>query len=1622
MSIYDDRVAAAYRKHVSSGIRKNFEEEFDFEGMSDEDVLARHQARFSETMTPEEYRAKLDEVYGKEYQKPSPTFGERAASVGEHAKELAVGALPYIAAETPTIAGAAAAAVPKMVPAAVGKAAAKIGTSIAFPGIAQTAFTTGHFLNAKVDEYFENQLRAVGSELPYPNIRKTVEEFYAKLQPGLAAKGYTDEQIREEAKSRALNVARGYIATTSSIEQDAAGMERARQVGEPSAAIADAAFYGIGAPIIEGIVQKSLAKVGLVAAAGAATKTGLLAKPASTALGGFVGSLVKHSAVGAGIGGIGMGAHGAAEHAIEARMEGKTPAEIGAALVQGGEEGFGEGVKAGAVIGATLSTLGAGVAAPFKVAGARAARKSALARANAAAEAAMRKMEADALAAEETALVRKGLPERDAEMLRTAQDFQVDPAALNPAELPAEVATTYIQMQFGDEAARSMAGMQAASQIAKKIQRYTDANAEIAAFGQRALAPAAEAPKPGLVEPVTPGMSVPTVERVATPGVRSFVPSEQGGRPTLPEEIRPLAVPAPQVNLRQTPEVPTGREPVTLQTDTQGRMVPLRQDVPSLPVPPSSERLAPKAEVPAPEAAVVRAQDTIRTALEGVKASGGTGYTFNPRTFETVAEEGKVVTLKGDQVKGMPTPEQIEQFRDKHSTEISQMEAQGQNPNIGVFAMEDKPGVWSIDLNTRVATDAEAQAIGKATGQESYADLGPGGEWRSNPRIKTAKNALGRVKLATEGVTEKEGGVHIEGLKHPTGKFGDTVDEIVRAADEHEVPTTVRLTRIPGPRGGMIPIEKQLKMWEQRGFKLVESAKLPEGEMATATLRREPTALPAKKIGMLDAQKALFERAIETPDSPVTRELAAPEVPPGPGKQHPPDLWADANITAARERIKERQAEYPEAERNKDRQRGYIGEVEGVRNVRAYDWADAADAINIGVNMLLKHGMNKDVWTKAMVAELGAGFGKRADRAYSESVAAFNARRPNGLDEVRSVVDDYNRKVGLGPTAHNVYAPLDDRFMGLVANAFEKLKDVKPDTPKWRKAKQSYDHLNQEIAAQYKAMVDAGYKVEFGADPYPTSADMRADVSQNKRIKAFATPVPTPEGALAEMKTVNVPGVSLSLGIDGRIITLDNIASSKPGSGAGTKALSQIATASEKHGVPVSLWVEDVPNQARLVEWYEKNGFQTTKKEGGWVYMQYTPEKTQFHPFMTAEQTNMFRAVHDFFGHAAEGFEFGKRGEDNAFRKHASTLSNKALPALATETRGQNAWVNYFGDHPKMEPKDRPYAAQKAGLVPKWVYEDVMKARLSRAPRNKLGAGFDRVKGDDVVPTAEKLSRGVQRITEPDGTRARFTSDGGQTVNEMMRTNPQSAKWYHDDIAKMHARTAERLPEVHTPGGQTLFDLLLGFTSPRKPVVDNYAIAFQMADDFFRTGKVPMLQRFGQEINTGSRKWVPRLNSLIERFEGNLDALREFLLTKDEKGVYNVTKEFGPKVGPFTLNIQGIHDQVTVDLWMVRRLRRLTGTLFRRVEGKRVFNDNEAPTREERRVIEDSIRELSKQNGLDADAIQAILWDHEKMMWENGGYAAPRIPFNGAADIVFRNMDKNAAAIEAKYATPDLFQ
>jgi len=114
---------------------------------------------------------------------------------------------------------------------------------------------------------------------------------------------------------------------------------------------------------------------------------------------------------------------------------------------------------------------------------------------------------------------------------------------------------------------------------------------------------------------------------------------------------------------------------------------------------------------------------------------------------------------------------------------------------------------------------------------------------------------------------------------------------------------------------------------------------------------------------------------------------------------------------------------------------------------------------------------------------------------------------------------------------------------------------------------------------------------------------------------------------------------------------------------------------------------------------------------------------------------DVFRGVHDFFGHSVRGNSFGAIGEENAWAEHALMYTPLARRAMTTETRGQNSWVNFGpnmrapdgsilkpGDPGYLSARDRPFADQKVTLLPEWASNALLGEAVETFPGETLSA------------------------------------------------------------------------------------------------------------------------------------------------------------------------------------------------------------------------------------------------------------------------------------------------------------
>jgi len=136
---------------------------------------------------------------------------------------------------------------------------------------------------------------------------------------------------------------------------------------------------------------------------------------------------------------------------------------------------------------------------------------------------------------------------------------------------------------------------------------------------------------------------------------------------------------------------------------------------------------------------------------------------------------------------------------------------------------------------------------------------------------------------------------------------------------------------------------------------------------------------------------------------------------------------------------------------------------------------------------------------------------------------------------------------------------------------------------------------------------------------------------------------------------------------------------------------------------------------------------------------------------------DVFRIVHDYFGHVKEGLGFRAAGEENAWLSHAAMYSTAARPAMTTETRGQNSWVNYGpfrAQNRAANGEETQYAPQKTGLLPSWVETEGVPTKEITTPEQRIVSPSDAleaVKGEGDAPVSPEEA--LIEKSAPDGVR-----------------------------------------------------------------------------------------------------------------------------------------------------------------------------------------------------------------------------------------------------------------------------
>ena len=240
----------------------------------------------------------------------------------------------------------------------------------------------------------------------------------------------------------------------------------------------------------------------------------------------------------------------------------------------------------------------------------------------------------------------------------------------------------------------------------------------------------------------------------------------------------------------------------------------------------------------------------------------------------------------------------------------------------------------------------------------------------------------------------------------------------------------------------------------------------------------------------------------------------------------------------------------------------------------------------------------------------------------------FNDPNP----EAATIETEFKKSKGIDTPEPAPITKLDEEKSKTIADAYDQLVDS-PDDPEVQSA---YQAMADETMEQFNAIEKSGVKVEIWTgqgEPYKNSAEMIADVRDNKHMYIFSTEEGFGDTPITDKQRQQ-------------------------------NALLRDSGAKDVNGKP--LLINDV-----------------------------------------------FRFVHDYFGHTRLGNSFGAIGEENAWNVHARMYSPLARRAMTTETRGQNSWVNFNksyrnadgtmkkkGDPGYVPPAQRPFAEQKMALLP----------------------------------------------------------------------------------------------------------------------------------------------------------------------------------------------------------------------------------------------------------------------------------------------------------------------------------
>ncbi|NBR91407.1 MAG: hypothetical protein EBS68_16150, partial [Rhodobacteraceae bacterium] len=242
-----------------------------------------------------------------------------------------------------------------------------------------------------------------------------------------------------------------------------------------------------------------------------------------------------------------------------------------------------------------------------------------------------------------------------------------------------------------------------------------------------------------------------------------------------------------------------------------------------------------------------------------------------------------------------------------------------------------------------------------------------------------------------------------------------------------------------------------------------------------------------------------------------------------------------------------------------------------------------------------------------------------------------------------------------------------------------------------------------------------------------------------------------------------------------------------------------------------------------------------------------------------------FRAVHDYAGHGILGNKFDALGEERAYAAHSQMYSPLARMAMASETRGQNSFVNYSPLNVELEAKIADMKDEaEAATDDRTQIEAAAHGKQQDAviPDAMDGASDVSKLGATAIPSDEPIPEDMEPAGNGDSQEATGASQTSPTgaSGQPEAIDPDLLEQVRDEAFAEGRAAAEA--EMHSHLTDAIAVLRAAATALMHPAPDALAgLQSEIADTVLRIAS----ERAGLEIDSMPDAFVERITTLAER-------------------------------------------------------------------------------------------------------------------------------------------------------------